>query len=89
MVEMLVVVLSMPLKDFNILHNPTTVALENAFRANMQPGTRLLLAIIGGLITGYGAALCLKGGGSTGGMDIISNYLVMKKEFHLLNISFS
>ena len=37
--------------DFNILHNPTTVALENAFRANMQPGTRLLLAIIGGLIT--------------------------------------
>ena len=74
--------------DFNILHNPTTVALENAFRANMQPGTRLLLAIIGGLITGYGAALCLKGGGSTGGMDIISNYLVMKKRIPFTKYQF-
>lgn len=64
---------------FNIWSNESNLALEAAFKISMQSGTRLTLAIIGGLVTGFGASLCLKGGGSTGGMDIISNYLVMKK----------
>lgn len=66
-------------KGLSFAYNETNLLAEEAFRQNMQPGTRLLLAIIGGLVTGYGSALCLKGGGSTGGIDIISNYLVMKK----------
>ncbi len=74
--------------DFNIIHNAETFKLELEFSQNMQPGTRLLLAIIGGLVTGYGAAICLKGGGSTGGMDIISNYLVMKKRIPFTKYQF-
>lgn len=64
---------------FNILVSDSNLIAEEMFKQTMQPGTRLLLAIIGGLVTGFGGALCLKGGGSTGGMDIISNYLVVKK----------
>lgn len=73
---------------FNILRTEETILLENAFVATIHPGTKLLLAIIGGLITGYGAALCLKGGGSTGGMDIIANYLVMKKRINFTTYQF-
>lgn len=64
-------------ETFDISRN--AMELEEGFRQSMSSGVRLLLAIIGGLITGLGAGLCLKGGGSTGGTDIISNYLVMKK----------
>ena len=64
-------------EPFDISRN--AMELEEGFRQSMSSGVRLLLAIIGGLITGLGAGLCLKGGGSTGGTDIISNYLVMKK----------
>lgn len=40
---------------------------------------RLLLTFLGGIIAGCGCAICLKAGGSTGGVDIISNILLMKK----------
>lgn len=73
---------------FNILQTKETLLLEETFVATIHPGTKLLLAIIGGLITGYGAALCLKGGGSTGGMDIIANYLVMKKRINFTTYQF-
>ncbi len=74
--------------SFNIAHNSANFMLETDFMQSMLPGTRLLLAIIGGLVTGYGAALCLMGGGSTGGMDIISNYLVMKKRISFTKYQF-
>lgn len=50
----------------------------------LESGNRLLLAIIGGGLAGIAASLCLTAGGSTGGMDIISNSLFMKK-----NVSFT
>lgn len=65
--------------QISFAHSEANLLFEATFKETMQAGTRLLLAIIGGLVTGFGAALCLKGGGSTGGMDIVSNYLVMKK----------
>lgn len=74
-------------KTMDISHN--AIALEDAFRENMSSGVRLLLAIIGGLITGLGSGLCLKGGGSTGGIDIISNYLVMKKRTPFTKFQFA
>ncbi len=51
-------------------------------------GGRLLLAVIGGGIAGYGSAICLKFGGSTGGMDIISNSLLVKRGISFTKISF-
>jgi uncharacterized membrane-anchored protein YitT (DUF2179 family) len=44
----------------------------------------LLLAILGGLLTGVGCGICLRGGASSGGMDIISQYVSLKK-----NVSFA
>lgn len=40
---------------------------------------RLLLAILGGLLTGLGCAICLRGGASSGGMDILAQYVSLKK----------
>ncbi|MFA6627070.1 MAG: YitT family protein [Bacilli bacterium] len=45
---------------------------------------KLLLSIIGGLLTGIGCAICLRGGASSGGMDILAQYIALKK-----NISFT
>ena len=73
---------------FNILSTESNLLLEETFKQTMQAGTRLLLAITGGLVTGYGAALCLKGGGSSGGMDIISNYLAVKKRIPFTKYQF-
>ncbi len=75
--------------DFTIIRGENSDYFESVFKLTMHPGTRLLLAITGGLITGFGAALCLKGGGSTGGMDIISNYLVMKKRISFVKYQFT
>jgi len=40
----------------------------------------LTLAIIGGLVTGVGGGICLKNGASTGGMDILTQFLSLKKK---------
>ncbi len=64
-----------------------TVTEITSFQNSMLPGTRLLLAIIGGIITGYGAALCLKFGGSTGGMDIVANYFQVRKKISFAKLS--
>ncbi|MGI6728669.1 MAG: YitT family protein [Bacilli bacterium] len=50
----------------------------------LSSGNRLLLALIGGGVAGVGAALCLSGGGSSGGMDVIANSLFVRR-----NISFT
>ncbi len=65
---------------FTLIKNETTIVAQEIFIQGMSTGTRLLLAVIGGLICGIGAAMCLKSGGSTGGMDIIANYLQVKKQ---------
>lgn len=75
--------------NFSLIRDRNSDYIETVFKNGMNPGTRLLLAIIGGLVTGFGAALCLKGGGSTGGMDIVSNYLVMKKRVSFVKYQFT
>lgn len=75
--------------NFSIIRNSDSAYVEDVFVLSMSAGTRLLLSITGGLLTGFGAALCLKGGGSTGGMDIISNYLVMKKRISFVKYQFT
>lgn len=52
-------------------------------------GTRLLLAIIGGFVSGFGNSLCLKSGGSSGGMDVIANALLVRKNISFTKYSFS
>lgn len=52
-------------------------------------GARLLVAILGGAVSGYGLALCLKAGGSSGGMDVISNYLLVRKNISFTKYSFT
>ncbi len=51
-------------------------------------GARLLVSILGGAISGFGTALCLKSGGSSGGMDVIANYLFVKKNISFTKYSF-
>ncbi len=51
-------------------------------------GARLMIAILGGALSGYGISLCLKAGGSSGGMDVISNYLLVKKNISFTKYSF-
>ena len=42
----------------------------------------LLLSLIGGLVTGVGGGICLRNGSSTGGMDILTQFLSLKKNFN-------
>ena len=71
---------------FNILQTDTAFQAQAFFKENMSTGTRLLLAVIGGFVCGMGAAICLKSGGSTGGMDIVANYLQVKKQLPFTKI---
>lgn len=43
-------------------------------------GHVIVLSIFGGLITGAGCGICLKYGASTGGMDILSQFVSLKKQ---------
>ncbi|MBQ8292431.1 MAG: YitT family protein [Bacilli bacterium] len=69
-----------PLKDF------IGVVTENG--VEFDSGARLLVAILGGAVSGYGISLCLKAGGSSGGMDVIANYLLVKKNISFAKYSF-
>ena len=71
---------------FNIYKSDLAFNAQNFFTAHMSTGTRLLLAVIGGFVCGLGAAICLKSGGSTGGMDIVANYLQVKKQLPFTKI---
>jgi len=51
------------------------LGLAENFEAN-----RLLIAVVGGLTAAVGAGICLRYGASTGGMDVIAQYLVMKRD---------
>ena len=48
----------------------------------------LTLAIIGGLVTGVGGGICLKYGSSTGGMDILTQFLSLKKKISFSKFTF-
>jgi len=50
---------------------------------------KLLLAIMGGLLTGVGCGICLRGGASSGGMDILSQYISLRKNISFAKISLS
>lgn len=71
---------------FNISQTALSLDAQYFFTAHMSTGTRLLLAVIGGFICGLGAALCLKAGGSTGGMDIVANYFQVQKQWPFTKI---
>lgn len=51
-------------------------------------GTRLFLALLGGFFTGLGNALCLRSGGSSGGIDVVANALQVRKGISLSKFSF-
>jgi len=48
---------------------------------------KLLLAIIGGLIMGLGLGITLRFGSSTGGLDILSQYMELKHDVSFVNFS--
>ena len=72
----------------NVFYDPDKIAIVKAgFAENIGIGEKVLLAFVGGLITGFGLATALKNGGSTGGMDIISNYLAKAKRINFTKLS--
>ena len=48
----------------------------------------LTLSIVGGLVTGVGGGICLRFGSSTGGMDILTQFLSLKKKINLATFTF-
>lgn len=48
---------------------------------------KLLLAIIGGIGTGIGCGICLRAGSSSGGMDILSQYVSLRKNIPFTRFS--
>lgn len=52
-------------------------------------GKMLALAITGGLLTGVAEGACLKFGGSTGGMDVVSQYVSLTKHKSFAVVSLS
>ncbi|MDI9507747.1 MAG: YitT family protein [Bacillota bacterium] len=56
---------------------------------NMDSGSLLTLALLGGLFCGIGQGIALRSGSSTGGLDIISQFLSVQKEFPFVAISLS
>lgn len=75
-------------KEIKIFIDPDHISLyKEAFVKNVSIGEKVLLAFVGGLITGFGLAVALKNGGSTGGMDVISNYLAKAKRINFTKLS--
>ena len=48
---------------------------------------KIILAIFGGLMCGIGSGISLRSGASTGGLDIISQYLSFKKNMSFTSVS--
>ncbi|HOH18541.1 MAG TPA: YitT family protein [Bacilli bacterium] len=63
--------------------NPFLIIIQNP-DASPKQGGMITLSILGGLLCGVGSGISLRAGASTGGMDIISQYVSFKK-----NISFA
>lgn len=54
---------------------------------NSLGSEKLILAIFGGLVCGIGAGISLRFGASTGGMDILSQYLAFNKNVSFTKVS--
>ncbi|NLD26742.1 MAG: YitT family protein [Acholeplasmataceae bacterium] len=67
--------------------NPFQKALTPS--GGMDHGAYLTIAVLGGLVCGVGSGISLRSGASTGGMDIISQYLSFKKRIPFAYISLS
>ena len=66
--------------NFKFIATAENLALQEKFRQTMSVGLRLMLALSGGAVCGLGAAMTLCHGGSSGGTDIVANYLQVKKQ---------
>lgn len=76
------------INNLQIFYDPSKISLVKAgFSESVSMGTKVLLCFVGGLVTGFGLAFALKNGGSTGGMDIISNYLAKAKRINFTKLS--
>lgn len=65
------------------------VIQNNGFNPFMPLSDDILtLSIVGGLVTGVGGGICLRFGSSTGGMDILTQYLSLKKKFNFATFTF-
>ena len=75
-----------PYVDFiiNTGKNPLTGNIVDGNGVEMDP---LLLSFVGGFISGFGSALALRHGTSTGGIDILSQALSFKKNISIGYIS--
>ena len=75
-----------PYVDFiiNTGKNPLTGNIVDGNGGEMDP---LLLSFVGGFISGFGSALALRHGTSTGGIDILSQALSFKKNISIGYIS--
>ena len=74
---------------FNPIEDLVRIGTDSNGNIIFDNGARLLVAILGGAVSGYGLALCLKAGGSSGGMDVISNYLLVRKNISFTKYSFT
>lgn len=59
------------------------------FFLNSLGNDKMILAIFGGLMCGIGSGICLRSGASTGGLDILSQYLSFNKSVSFTTISLS
>ena len=55
----------------------------------LTAGLRLILAIVGGFVCSTGVCMTLLAGGSTGGMDVIANALLVKRNISISRVSFT
>ena len=76
---------------FNVVREYGEVTIENGIYvcSKIDAGLRLVLAIVGGFVCSAGACLSLISGGSTGGIDVISNALLVKKNISITKLSFT
>ncbi len=66
--------------------NPFLEIIQDANQLPKQGGL-LTLSILGGLVCGIGSGISLRSGASTGGMDIISQYVSFKKNIPFTKFS--
>lgn len=84
-------ILSLGSVIFQVILNTVFQYIYNKFGSPFEilKENRLLLAILGGLLNGVGMGIALRCGSSTGGMDIVSQYLSFKKKTPFTKISFT
>lgn len=71
--------------DYNPFRELTAINIDGTY----DSGKRLTLAIIGGLLYGVGCGIALRGGASTGGTDLLSQYMTFKKGIPFTYFTFS